>query len=625
MGRIEDQSDTGLQELMRAVLMRANFVPAVRHVLGWRGIRFARTSTDAWTARIKGFAGVFGMQFAGLLPALEWVRGEFEVFYFPDPDEELVERCPLRAAAAVQQDDYRQRVRHFQAHPDFSDLFAVGRVGLALDAPRSALGLSLESANRLRSVALEGVRLPQGDRVVEVIPPGGRDQDFPAFDVAMAFFDVLAASATFNLEECPVLLRDRRFPGTETVFDGQGAARRVPAEDIWLRRLDLGYGAAGTALLGALGDEGRYPIPRGDFLWTTSDGNPPFAERAWWRAHRLENVKGVDRKFLGVDERPALIVLTGFLGAGKTSFLQRFIEYQTQRHRFVAVIQNEIGATGLDGRLLEDNFTAVEIDEGCVCCTLAGNLKSAITQILARFQPDTIVVETTGVANPANLLDELVALEEVVRFDSVATVVDAANFANCLASAQVAADQVRSADILLVNKTDLVPADRLPELEASLRRLNPRAAVIFCRHGDVNPGLLFGVDTLIGGDPVPHAGPKAVSGAPRATHLQDHIENLKISLPSPLDRARFLEAVGRRLPAGVFRIKGLVAFSDRQRPELFQYVGGRYEISDVSPSEGESNFLIVIGRHLDPQALNTLFASVLAGEAPRPAQKPPQR
>jgi G3E family GTPase len=625
MGDIQARPDTGIQELLRAILMRANFVPAVRHVLGWRGVRFSRTHADAWTARIKGQAGVFGIQFTGLGPMAHGVQGELALHYFPAPEEELVEACSLAAAAAVQQADYLQWVREFPSHPGFSQLFCVGGLALSVNLSPSTLVLSLESANRLRSVARDGVRLPRGDREVEIIPPGGRDQDFPAWEVALAFFEVLAASATFNLGEAPALLQDRRFAGSIGAYDSGGAARRIPDPDIWVRRLDLAYGVDAAAVLEASsdGDGGSAVLSRD--RWRAGDGSSPWAHRAWWTAHDLERLKGVDRKFLGVDERPALMVLTGFLGAGKTSFLQHFIEYQTQRHRFVAVIQNEIGATGLDGRLVEDNFTVVEMDEGCVCCTLAGNLKSAIAQILSRFQPDTIVVETTGLANPANLLDELVALEELVRFDSVATVVDAANFADCLASTHVAADQVRTADILLVNKADLVAADRLPELERSLRRLNPRAAMIFCRHGDINPGMLFGVDTLTGGDPVPHAGPKPASGASRTTHLQDHIENLKISLPSPVDRARFLEAVEQRMPAGVFRIKGLVEFADRQRPEVFQYVGGRYELSDASPSEGESNFLIVIGRHLDPPALNALFASVLAAEAPRSTQESPQR
>jgi G3E family GTPase len=589
--------------------MRANFVPAVRHVLGWRGVRFSRTQADAWTARINGQAGVFGIRFTGLAPMAHGVHGEFALHYFPAPEEELVEGCSLAAAAAVQQADYLQRVREFPTHPEFSTLFRVGGLSLSVNLPPSTLVLSLETANRLRSVAQDGVRLPRGDQEVEIIPPGGRDQDFPAWEVALAFFEVLAASATFNLGEAPALLQDRRFAGSIGAYDAGGASRRIPDPDIWVRRLDLAYGADAAAVLEAPSDaQGGSTALRHD-RWRAGDGSSPWAHRAWWTAHDLERLKGVDRKFLGVDERPALMVLTGFLGAGKTSFLQHFIEYQTQRHRFVAVIQNEIGATGLDSRLVEDHFTVVEMDEGCVCCTLAGNLQSAIAQILSRFRPDTIVLETTGLANPANLLDELDALEELVRFDSVTTVVDAAHFEDGLTASHVAAEQVRAADILLVNKIDLVPDGRLEALGETLRGLNPRAVMVTCRHGDVHPGLLFGVEPAAAETSPPHSAAKALIGASHRTHLHDRIASLKVRLPSPADRDRFLAAV-QRLPAGVFRAKGVVAFADRRRPEIFQYVAGRYSLADIPPNDGESDFLIVIGRDLDPCALESLFSPI---------------
>ena len=135
----------------------------------------------------------------------------------------------------------------------------------------------------------------------------------------------------------------------------------------------------------------------------------------------MRDNRTIDKKSLGIDERPPLIILSGFLGAGKTSFLQHFIEYQTQCSRFVAVI----GEVGLDGKLLDDTIT--EIDEGCVCCSLVGNLKRAVNGILSSFQPDYIILETTGAANPLNLLDEIVELEAQVRYDCTVTVVDGLN------------------------------------------------------------------------------------------------------------------------------------------------------------------------------------------------------
>ena len=115
--------------------------------------------------------------------------------------------------------------------------------------------------------------------------------------------------------------------------------------------------------------------------------------------HQAQDFKTLDKKILGIDQRPPLILLTGFLGSGKTSFLQHFIEYQTQRSRFVAVIQNEVGEVGLDGKLLD--YQVTEIDEGCVCCSLVGNLKRAVQGILSQFQPDTIILETYRGGQPS--------------------------------------------------------------------------------------------------------------------------------------------------------------------------------------------------------------------------------
>ena len=201
---------------------------------------------------------------------------------------------------------------------------------------------------------------------------------------------------------------------------------------------------------------------------------------------------------LGVDERPPLIILTGFLGSGKTSFLQHFIEYQTQRSRFVAVIQNEIGEVGLDGKLLD--YAVTEIDEGCVCCSLAGNLKRAVQGILENFSPDTIILETSGLANPLNLLEEMTELGEVVRFDSTVTLVDALNLDAALADSPIAADQIRAADVIVLNKRDLVDDARLEAVRRRVQEINPRAPQFCTTQGDLNPALIFDADDSAGLD-----------------------------------------------------------------------------------------------------------------------------
>ncbi|MBE0557596.1 MAG: hypothetical protein IH628_10220, partial [Proteobacteria bacterium] len=320
-------------------------------------------------------------------------------------------------------------------------LFDIGSLLLSVRKDQRALALAMESVSSLRTVALDGVRLTREGRESTLIEPGGYDRDFPAFDTALAFFDVLAASVSFNLEVPPGCLTERRYPAVLQAYDRSGSVSAREASDLWQGLVALEYGEGGLEAL-------RSAIPAGPgaaIRAVEADGPenapPEYRDRLWWRAHQLKDSRSVDKKFLGVDERPPLIILTGFLGSGKTSFLQHFIEYQTQRSRFVAVIQNEIGEVGLDGKLLD--YTVTEIDEGCVCCSLAGNLKRAVRGILDRFSPDAVILETTGLANPLNLLGEMAELDELVRFDSTVAMVDALNLDAALAGGPIAYDQIR--------------------------------------------------------------------------------------------------------------------------------------------------------------------------------------
>jgi G3E family GTPase len=334
-----------------------------------------------------------------------------------------------------------------------------------------------------------------------------------------------------------------------------------------------------------------------------------YQDKLWWHAHRLKDSKSIDKKILGVDERPPLIILTGFLGSGKTSFLQHFIEHQTQRSRFVAVIQNEIGEIGLDGKLLD--YTVTEIDEGCVCCSLAGNLKRAVQNILENFSPDYIILETSGLANPLNLLEEMAELAEVVRFDSTVTLVDALNLEAALAGSPIAADQIRAADIVVLNKRDLVDDAHLETVRRRVQVINPRALQFNTIQGDLNPALIFDADDSAGLDPTRKkaaAGPVRQAASPvHPTHAETGLWSKSLRLPRALEREKFMQAVGS-MPASVFRAKGLIDFADGGETMLFQYVCGRFELS-VFPKHGvRERFLTFIGMGNEPSVPDLLKA-----------------
>ena len=617
--------DQGLQELMRGFLVRTNFVPGVRHVIGWRGLAESYTSVEGWTAKIKGPAGVFGMYFSGTEKAAGWINGRFALCYFPDPQEELVEHCSLQAGAVTQSQDYLLHIRDFLKYPQLCELFNIGEIHLGInmtDHATDALILGMESISHQRLIAQDGVSLPQEGRVVEIVTPGGYDQNFPAYDTALAFYQVLAASITFNLETPPAYVRQLHRPGRESVYDAAGRHWNRPSDAVRDQLLYLGYGDTGckTIIEQQVNQAGPF---NHDVAWEPGlPAIPEVNDSLWWTAHQISDFKTLDKKALGIDDRPQLIVLTGFLGSGKTSFLQHFIEYQVQLNRFVAVIQNEIGEIGLDGKLLDHDYAVTEIDEGCLCCTLVGNLKKAIHQILSSFHPDVIVLETTGVANPYNLLDEISEVEELVRFDSITTLVDGLNVCESVEAVDVAKEQIKAADILLLNKKDLLTDVQLENRYRMVKALNPTAPILPVSHGDINPALLYGVD--------PQDEPAAATKNDRhenpqqshPTHEHNLLSSHKFSFSTPLDKSSFVEAI-KTIPRGVFRVKGVVDFSDTEESQLFQYVGGRYAFSEFNNPNLSDRFLVLIGQDLDNDAelMDWSNGFVCTKAPPSPPQK----
>jgi G3E family GTPase len=596
----------GIVELVRAILFRTNFVPVVRHLIGWRGLKHTVGAGEAWTAKIKDRSGIFGLRLDEVVPTDDWTCGRFSLSYFPDPAEELVESCSVRAAALTQRDDYLSLIRNFPNESGLGSLFDIACIDVGVNWSKQAVWLGLESLTRQQLIARDGIRLMRDGRLVELVEPGGYDQDFPSHDVALSFYHVLAASITFNLGEPPVLLRLTQAPGAQTVYGEDGHHWTRPDEGVRRIRLVLSYGGTPRADTGLISDAAD-GLPQ--VFWQRGEDLPrEFQDALWWKAHSIPHRKSMDKTILGVDARPPLFVLTGFLGSGKTSFLQHFIEYQVQRSRFVAVIQNEIGAIGLDGKVLD--YSVTEIDEGCVCCTLAGSLKQAVRRILAELQPDCIVVETTGLANPFNLLEDAAELAELVRFDSVITVVDAVHANRLLEEEPIAVAQVRSADVLLLNKQDLVHNDNLQQITLRLRSLNPHAPVFTTTRGEILPSVICDVDEYRERRLNAHGSRRGYS------HQDREVWSHTIRLERPITSEDFSRRI-ESIPPAIFRAKGIVDLVDPRLTVLFQYVGGRWELSEFLQPGVRDRFLVFIGQALHRERivdeLNRLFAALPEG------------
>jgi G3E family GTPase len=215
--------------------------------------------------------------------------------------------------------------------------------------------------------------------------------------------------------------------------------------------------------------------------------------------------------------------------------------------------------------------------------------------ILSCFQPDYIILETTGAANPLNLLDEIVELETQVRYDCTVTVVDALNLDSTLSQFAVAADQIRAADVLLLNKCDLVSEVCLQKAHKLLQDIQPNAIVFMTTQGDLNPALIFDVeDRLV---EKKNASPvvSVLKFPLHTSHVHDGLWCKTLPIPVPLNRKDFLSAV-ESLPPTVFRVKGILEFSDSPHPMLFQYVAGRFELSLFHQPVVADRFLTVIAQ-----------------------------
>ena len=188
-------------------------------------------------------------------------------------------------------------------------------------------------------------------------------------------------------------------------------------------------------------------------------------------------------------------MLTGYLGAGKTTLVNRIL---AERHgRRWAVIVNEFGETGIDGELIVGgDEELVELSNGCVCCTVRGDLVRTVRSLLMRTpKPEAILVETTGLAAPAPVAQTFLVdhvLQSRTRLDSITALADALHIGAQLDDSREAVEQIAFADQIVLNKTELVDSDALARIEQRLRRLNPLAPILRAVRADVSLDAILG-------------------------------------------------------------------------------------------------------------------------------------
>jgi G3E family GTPase len=310
-------------------------------------------------------------------------------------------------------------------------------------------------------------------------------------------------------------------------------------------------------------------------------------------------------------------VLTGYLGAGKTTLLNRIL---TEDHgKKVAVIVNEFGEIGIDNQLIVDTDEEIfEMNNGCICCTVRGDLIRIISKLVRRRDKfDRLVIETTGLADPAPIIQTFFVDEDVQNqtyLDAVVTVVDAKHISQHW-DADEAVEQIAFADRILLNKIDLISPAELDVLEKRIRQMNAMAKIYRTQNSEVDLDSILGVnafdlDRALEIDPEflgeeAHVHDETVGSISLVAEGSIDVEKLNVWI------SELLKTQGQ----DIFRMKGILNITGNDCRYVFQGVhmifDGRLD-RPWKASEPRNNQLVFIGRNLDETALRAAFMACLS-------------
>ncbi|KRE51792.1 CobW family GTP-binding protein [Paenibacillus sp. Soil724D2] len=367
---------------------------------------------------------------------------------------------------------------------------------------------------------------------------------------------------------------------------------------------------------------------------------------------------------MAAHKRVTVYVLSGFLGSGKTTLLTKAIDHFTEAGRKPAVIMNEIGEVNLDGQLIANEVPMSELLGGCICCSSRGDLATALKELVTEEQPDLIFIESTGIANPMEIIDEVTDASLIlpVELKAVITVVDAPQLLELSRTSRgktyrLMQEQIRCANLLLLNKADLLQEAALQEVDALVREWNPYASVHYTvfsqidmrliemleeeqgqkqhlnsKHNDTNNNVQHNANhyyedhredqhdtnhdhdvhnvTHSSEDHEPHESHDNLhhdhehAHESHHHHSHNHVMAYTHFFERAVDSNAFEEFVSK-LPQEVYRAKGILSFSDTSSRFLFQYAYREMDFVKITPKGDVPDVAVFIGENFSKDEVRT--------------------
>ncbi|MDY7220860.1 GTP-binding protein [Halalkalibacterium halodurans] len=295
-----------------------------------------------------------------------------------------------------------------------------------------------------------------------------------------------------------------------------------------------------------------------------------------------------------------LYILSGFLGSGKSTLLKRLIEQEQARGNKIGVLMNELGEVSVDSSIVPKDTPLKEMLNGCICCTIQGELSAQLQSFIEEYELDVIFIEATGAAHPLEVVEACThpVFAGQVRVRGVLTVVNARQWIEGKMSIKIKKlmeAQVTFADLIVVNKVDQVTDAQVEQLTTSIKDLNPKAIIIPTTFSNLEP---------VHSERLHHAAAPSSRGSESKAHVHEHLHLRTMAVPiqHPVDRMELLSFL-KGIQGQIYRVKGFIHLKESPGLFLFNYAYGDPMFERHRTDQAYAPVLVFIGDDLDHQAI----------------------